>query len=169
LSSIFFGYPQSPRSQAEVIYRTATNLKSELGVRTVLWEEMETDGRVIVDRLLEQIDSSDRCVFDLTSTSENVLFEAGYAIARGKVVWLAIDQTDTRSRQKWDELGLLKPVGYTAYKNSDELCNQILAQYDTQRCSYSAGVRAGGSQAPVVKSCWSAWSLSIPHLVAVSR
>ena len=35
--------------------------------------------------------------------------------------------------------------------------------------SYSAGVSAGGSQGPVVNSCWRAWSLSMPHLVAVSR
>jgi DNA transposition AAA+ family ATPase len=35
--------------------------------------------------------------------------------------------------------------------------------------SYSPGVRAGGSHAPVVKSCWRAWSLSMPHLVVVSR
>jgi hypothetical protein len=39
--------------------------------------------------------------------------------------------------------------------------------------SYSPGVRAGvsagGSQAPVVKSSWSTSSLSRPHLVAVSR
>ena len=35
--------------------------------------------------------------------------------------------------------------------------------------SYSAGVRAGGSHAPVVKSWRSAWSLSMPHLAAVSR
>ncbi len=35
--------------------------------------------------------------------------------------------------------------------------------------SYSAGVRAGGSHAPVVKSWCSAWSLSMPHLAAVSR
>ena len=35
--------------------------------------------------------------------------------------------------------------------------------------TYSAGVRAGGSQAPVVKSCCRAWSLSMLHLVAVSR
>jgi hypothetical protein len=35
--------------------------------------------------------------------------------------------------------------------------------------SYSAGVSAGGSQAPVVKSWRRASSLSSPHLVAVSR
>ena len=35
--------------------------------------------------------------------------------------------------------------------------------------SYSAGVSAGGSHAPVVKSWWRASSLSSPHLVAVSR
>ncbi len=35
--------------------------------------------------------------------------------------------------------------------------------------SYSAGVSAGGSQAPVVKSWRRASSLLSPHLVAVSR
>ncbi len=37
------------------------------------------------------------------------------------------------------------------------------------RVAIQLGVRAGGSQGPVVKSCWRAWSLSMPHLVAVSR
>ena len=35
--------------------------------------------------------------------------------------------------------------------------------------SYSPGVSAGGSQGPVVNSSWRAWSLSMPHLVVVSR
>jgi len=35
--------------------------------------------------------------------------------------------------------------------------------------TYSAGVSAGGSHAPVVNSWWSASSLSRPHFVAVSR
>lgn len=39
----------------------------------------------------------------------------------------------------------------------------------TAFCSYSPGVRAGGSQAPVVKSCCRTSSLSSPHLTAVSR
>jgi pimeloyl-ACP methyl ester carboxylesterase len=36
-------------------------------------------------------------------------------------------------------------------------------------CSYSAGLSAGGSQAPVVKRWRRASSLSSPHLAAVSR
>jgi predicted GNAT superfamily acetyltransferase len=40
---------------------------------------------------------------------------------------------------------------------------------DDFKGSYSPGVSAGGSQAPVVKSWWSASSLSSPHFVAVSR
>ena len=43
------------------------------------------------------------------------------------------------------------------------------SQAYSQSRSYSAGVRAGGSQGPVVKSARRASSLSWPHLVAVSR
>ena len=49
------------------------------------------------------------------------------------------------------------------------ICAFVYGGAESFKRSYSAGVRAGGSQAPVVKSWWRTSSLSRPHLVAVSR
>ncbi|WP_372449031.1 P-loop ATPase, Sll1717 family [Qaidamihabitans albus] len=133
---MFFGYPQEPATRAEVMRETAQKLRTELGFRVTLWEDMATEGRLVVENVLQEIDRSQHCIFDLTLLSENVLFETGYAIARGKTVWIALDSSDSRWRASWAALGILSPVGYTGYRNSQELSNQIIAGHDSHGCIF---------------------------------
>ena len=79
---IFFGYSVARRSGREAIREVARKLERERSQQVQLWETMLVDGRVIIDRVLEQIDNADMCIFDLTKQSENVLFEVGYEIGR---------------------------------------------------------------------------------------
>jgi hypothetical protein len=118
---IFFGYATGPRSGADAIRTVARVLKRSKGLETQLWVKMLVDGRVIIGRILEQIDSSEMCIFDLTKQSENVLFEVGYAIAKAKPMWLTLDETVRDATSDWKELALLNPIGYTPYMNSRDL------------------------------------------------
>ena len=103
----------------------ARKLERECGQQVQLWETMLVDGRVIIDRVLEQIDNADMCIFDLTDQSENVLFEVGYAIAKAKPMWLTLDTTVETAKSDWKDLALLNPIGYTAYMNSDGLLHHF--------------------------------------------
>ena len=87
MSQIFFGYPARPKSQGEVLRLTAAALGDQLdGVEGVTWEGLQVGGRLVIQRVLDAIDVAEMCVFDITYPNENVLFEVGYAIARGKRV-----------------------------------------------------------------------------------
>ncbi|MEV4466377.1 hypothetical protein AB0J51_22485 [Micromonospora echinofusca] len=121
MPSIFFGYAASPPSHTELIRNAARIISEQTGAETVLWQDMVTDGRIVIDRVKQAIDDASMCIVDLTHQSENVLFEAGFAIARAKPVWLTFDSTVTSSKEQWNEFALLKPVGYTAYFNSSDL------------------------------------------------
>jgi hypothetical protein len=119
--SIFFGYPAQSPAHTEILRTAAKQIEEQTGASPVLWEDMRVDGRIIMRHVLSAIDDADMCIFDLTWQSENVLFEAGYAIARGKRVWLTMDTTVATAKMQWREFGLFKPVGYTEYRNSSEL------------------------------------------------
>lgn len=118
---IFFGYTAARRACAEVMHSTATTLMHKHGIATKLWQDLAVDGLVIVDRVLDEIDDAELCIFDLTDQSENVLFEAGYAISKAKRVWLTIDTTIGYAKGQWQELAILNPIGYTPYHNSKDL------------------------------------------------
>jgi nucleoside 2-deoxyribosyltransferase len=61
---------------------------------------------VLVTRILEAIDTSDACAFDVSTFNENVLFELGYAIARAKSLLLLLDKTDDEAKARWRDFQL---------------------------------------------------------------
>lgn len=124
--SVFFGYPQDPTSSAQVL-RTVAEAISGPDVDAITWQDLVVDGSIVINKVLEAIDDCDMAIFDITNPNPNVLFEAGYAIARGKKVWLTQDSTVSDAKAKWRDLAILKPIGYTSYRNSDELINRFIS------------------------------------------
>lgn len=102
---------------------TAAQVREKYDCKT--WQDLEVAGSVVIQRVLDAIDAADFSVFDVTYPNENVLFEAGYAIARGKPIWLTLDSTISQAKQGWNELAILKPIGYEAYKNSADLAQKL--------------------------------------------
>lgn len=124
--TIFFGYPESPRSTADVMRSMAKTLRDQHHVDAVLWEDLRVDGKIVIDKVLSAIDRASFAIFDISNLNPNVLFEIGYAVGRGKSVWLAIDATNATSKRRWSELAILRDIGYTQYKNSKELVERYL-------------------------------------------
>ncbi len=107
--------------------RTTARLLMEQGyAETATWEALSVGGTVVIDEVLNAIDEADMCVFDITSMNPNVLFETGYAISRGKQVWLTIDSSIQAAFPLWKEFSLLGPLGFTPYRNSNELVSEFL-------------------------------------------
>lgn len=120
MADLFFGYPGRPEALAEVMRNTAAGL-SKAGMSARTWEDLQVGGRVVISAVLDEIRAMDFGVFDVTRPNPNVLFEAGFAIGLGKPLWLTRDATVTTARRDWNELGILKPIGYEEYRNSGEL------------------------------------------------
>ncbi len=125
MAKVFFGYPAEPAKQAEVIHNTAKILSEELGIESVTWQQFDADGTVIMSRVLDAIVGADMCIFDLTHQNQNVLYELGFALSHGRPVWITIDTTVEAAHKDWVALGLLEPIAYTGYKNSEDLSERF--------------------------------------------
>src|SRR5690349_10389660 len=102
--SIFYGYAATHPAQAEIVRTAAGQISKRWQVESVLWQDMAVDGRVIMQMVMAEIDRAQMCIFDLTDLSENVLFEAGYAVARRKPVWLVFDKTIAKAKKDLKQL-----------------------------------------------------------------
>lgn len=125
-TSWFFAYGGQPPLRSDTM-RGAAERVARGGGRAYTWENLLVQGKILIDEITSQIDANDGLVAEISDLNPNVLFEAGYAIARGKHVWFAFDETDGDAAKNWKELGILATVGRVDYSgSSDSLANQCL-------------------------------------------
>jgi len=124
--SAFFAYPAKPET-AEVIGNCIQKI-NEGGVASITgWEACRVGGKLIIDRICHEIDAAALFCADLTELNHNVMFELGYAIARGKRIWLTIDDTIGTTKSDFQKLQILTTVGYQAYQNSHQLVDAFFS------------------------------------------
>lgn len=128
LPNVFFGYAGQPRMRAETMQNAADLITTNGCAKAVTWQSMAVSGRVIIARVLDAIDAADLGVFEISNLNENVLFEAGYAIGRGKPVWFLLDATAQEARVNWEKFQLLASVGYVSYRNSEDVLSEFLGK-----------------------------------------
>lgn len=123
--SVFFAYAGQPALRAESI-RDAVDACQARGLQANGWEQLKVAGKILIGEITNKIDECDACVAEVSSSNPNVLFEAGYALARGKVLLLAIDETDGDSAKNWKSLALMDTIGRLNYSgNSQILANGV--------------------------------------------
>ncbi|HEY8651487.1 MAG TPA: hypothetical protein VIL87_00120, partial [Dermatophilaceae bacterium] len=118
---LFFAYPGKPDLRAETLREAADHLGAVTGVECETWEGLDVDGRLIIGRITEAIDRADTLVAEVGTLNSNVLFEVGYALARGKHIRLLIDETDATALRHWKDFGLLQSIGRIDYGGSAEI------------------------------------------------
>jgi hypothetical protein len=117
--TIFFAYGSAPRLRSETLRLTAKAL-SDRGRNARTWEDLQVRGSVLIDTICRSIDSSSTVVAEVSDLNSNVLFEAGYALASNKHLWLALDETDGEAARRWKELGIFSTVGRLDYSGSSD-------------------------------------------------
>ncbi|MCL2470413.1 MAG: hypothetical protein FWF25_01540 [Propionibacteriaceae bacterium] len=124
--TVFFAYGSSSPLRAETM-RDAIKACNKLGLQAEGWEEMLVGGRLLVDAITERIRSSASLVAEVSSLNANVLFEAGYALALGKHVYLALDNSDQRAITNWRQFAMADTIGRVEYNdNSNRLAEQLV-------------------------------------------
>lgn len=113
-ASVFFAYASHPASCGETITTAATELSST-GLRGLTWQELHPGGRILIDVITAAIDECDAVVAEISSMNRNVLFEAGYALARGKGLLFAMDESLDSARRLWDGVQLFSTIGRLDY------------------------------------------------------
>lgn len=122
----FFAYPSNQRMVVDTIGAACNSplLKSS-DVHIQSWEEMDIPGKFIATEILGNIDRSDFVVADITSLNFNVVYEAGYAVGKGKRLILVKNRAVTQQYPTIQEVGIFDTLGYKEYSTSDELIEYL--------------------------------------------
>src|ERR1017187_3859362 len=123
----FFAYP-SRADIAEVIKNGVAKINETGIVQLKTWESCRVGGKLIIGEICREINAADIFCADLTGLNHNVMFELGFAIARNKRIWLAVDTTVVETRADLAKLKMLTTVGYAQYCNSNDLQGKFLTE-----------------------------------------
>lgn len=107
--------------------REAAKASSKRGVEAHTWEDLHVEGQLIIDPILKQIDKADACIAEISSANPNVLFEAGYALAREKQLYFAIDETDQDATKSWSGLAFVETIGRINYGGNAQILASKIA------------------------------------------
>jgi hypothetical protein len=131
-----FAYTTRVDSSADCIRETIKAINDTSICILKSWEDLFVSGRLIITPILSAIDQADFFCADLTGLNDNVLFETGYAIAKGKPVWITLDSSKEKQKMRFNELGFLTTIGYTSYTNTHDLINKFYANkvYENSHC-----------------------------------
>lgn len=117
VSSVFFAYGSVPHLRAETVQQAAKMLDAH-GHTSKTWQDLTVQGSVLIDKICRAIDAADTVIAEISDLNSNVLFEAGYALATNKNLWLALDETDGDALRRWKELGIFSTIGRINYSGS---------------------------------------------------
>lgn len=139
---IFFAYGSDSPLRAETLRDAIDELQAS-GVDASGWESMNIGGKILIDEICHQIDSSRYLFADVSSMNSNVLFEAGYALGRDKHLHLLLDETDGNATRLWSEVALLGSIGRVNYGGSvDAVVGHWFSNHEESRPELLDGLLA---------------------------
>ncbi|WP_299083226.1 hypothetical protein [uncultured Paraglaciecola sp.] len=116
----FYAYAATPRSIGQTIEVALGKIdKNKISVKS--WTAMDIVGSFIAEEVLQSIDESDFVVADISILNFNVIYEAGYAIAKGKKLLITKNASIKDTHPSIRDVGIFDTLGYQEYQNSDEL------------------------------------------------
>ena len=120
----FFAYPASLTLVTDAANAACYQSRTRGGSVTVTsWEEMDISGRFISNEILNNIESSDFFLADISRLNFNVVYEIGYAIGKKKRVLLVRHKAVSTNSPTIQDVGIFDTIGYKEYSTSDELFN----------------------------------------------
>lgn len=127
--SCFIAYTSDPNSIGTTIETAADYFRHRSDILTATtWKESPVAGKFVATAVREQISSTDYLVADISVANFNVVYEIGYAIGKGKPVFLIRNPALLEPKESsLTSLGLLDTIGYKTYHNSQELTDLLLA------------------------------------------
>jgi hypothetical protein len=133
----FFAYSSEPKASCQAVESAIEKINASASGYTRIrsWRELKPSGKLILTDVINAIDSSDYFCADLTSLSDNVLFELGYAITTEKPIWLTLDTSHIEAKKNFQNLNLLKSIGYSEYHSTKDIINEFFETHPYERDS----------------------------------
>lgn len=137
----FIAYP-SRDPQLLGIMRSAINKANTAQnfVHFDSWEFNDIPGTPLISPILEKIDESSFIVADITFLNPNVVYEVGFAIGKGKRVFLTRHRHSVGDRDMARRVGIFDTLGYFEYEDADALAERITTPIDETPLSFSLKV-----------------------------
>jgi len=143
----FVAYSSNPPEIGTTVNSAVALLRDEHRMDQIRsWEENDIAGRFLVTPILDNIDSGDVLVADVTKLNFNVTFEIGYAIGRKKRLILIKNSSLSADDNLIREVGIFDTLGYLSYATSGQLVSHILGITDKAPLAFDENIDA---KAPV--------------------
>ncbi|HCH3750669.1 P-loop ATPase, Sll1717 family [Vibrio parahaemolyticus] len=123
----FFAYAASPSDIGNTIEAAIEKANRTSGLKVDSWKAMDVVGHFISEQVTSKIDNCDFLLADISVLNFNVTYEVGYAIGKGKRVFITKNSSIKDSAITIRELGIYDTIGFHEYENSDQLCHYISA------------------------------------------
>jgi hypothetical protein len=136
----FFAYPGDPETVGSTIERACEAIRMRTGAKSIMtWRNMEVCGDFIATKVLTSIDSHQVMIADITRLNFNVIYEIGYAIGKGRPVYIVKNSSLNVDDINLSELGMFDTLGYQNYSNSEDLTQLIIRDHDISPIALPAG------------------------------
>lgn len=119
----FYAYSSTPAAVGQTIEASAQQLRQDRQFEGIIetWRQIDIPGRFLIDGIAQRIDTADIVLADITHLNFNVIYEIGYAIGKGKRVFLTVNQAYSPQLKEISRLGMFDTLGHQRYENSDQL------------------------------------------------
>ena len=117
----FFAYSNTLPKIGKTIEKFIREI-NDGGITEILsWKNLSSSGRLIPREVLNGIEEADYLCADLTTLSDNVFFEIGFAIAKNKAIWLILQDSNIGAKKRLEQLGLFNTIGHDTFKSEKDL------------------------------------------------
>lgn len=134
----FMAYPGDEAIAHDM--REVARRASARGMAVTTWEDLALDGRIVFCRICQAIMGAEGLWADITLPNQNVYFEIGFALARGRDLRLFVNGS-----RHHEEVELVEGLTYLEYENVEELLGKLPAPSSER--SLAEQCRAGAAEA----------------------
>ncbi|AMO94537.1 hypothetical protein CFter6_1840 [Collimonas fungivorans] len=125
----FFAYTAMPVALGETIERALNQARSLNGLTQIFsWKALDIAGHFIPLEIEKQLEEASYLVADITFLNFNVTYEIGFAIGKGKRIFLVRNRSFQEQPPNIREVGIFDTLGYSEYANADDL-RQLVSNF----------------------------------------
>ncbi|MEY9323480.1 P-loop ATPase, Sll1717 family [Sinorhizobium fredii] len=127
----FVAYSSGDSTLADLIFEAVRRANSKpLPFQYEPWPFNDVPGTPLISPILEKIDESPFVVGDITYLNLNVIYEVGFAIGRGKRVFLIRHKQTAGDKALANSAGIFDTLGYHEYSGVEDLQARLSAYID---------------------------------------
>ena len=137
----FVAYPSRDKQLLGVLRDAIAKATSRTtAVRFEPWEFNDIAGTPLISPIIEKIDTAHFVIADVTYLNLNVVYEIGYAIGKGKRVFLIRHAGTLGDKTLASKVGIFDTLGYFEYDDAEALSYRLSGYIDERAIDFPATI-----------------------------